>query len=389
MADAFLPYGRQLIEEDDIAAVEAVLRGDYLTTGPAVPAFEAAFCEAVGARRAVACSSGTSALHLALAGLGVGPGDVCIIPAITFAATANAALYCGAEPVFADVDPQTGLMTPDTLRAALASAGGLAKAVLPVHLAGQVCDMATIREIATAAGAHVVEDACHAVGSRHADRRRTGDNSYSDAACFSLHPVKTIAAGEGGVVTTSDPALADRMAQLRSHGMERDPEKFETGADEPWRMEMQALGWNYRLTDIQAALAASQIAKLERFANRRRALAALYDARLAASAPIIRPPERVANCDPCWHLYAARIDFSAAGVSRAELIGRLRERGVGAQVHYIPVPSMPYYRKRFGGQTPPGAAAYYEKTLSLPLFPAMEDGDVDRVAAALEEALGL
>ena len=390
MSEPFLPYGRQNIDEADIEAVIEVLRGDYLTTGPAVPEFEAAFCEATGAAHAIACSSGTAALHLALAGLGVGEGDVCIVPAITFAATANAALYCGAEVEFADVDSETGLMTPASLTAALERAGGRAKAVLPVHLAGQTVDLETISSLSREAGAALVEDACHAVGTRHgAGRARTGDNAFSDAACFSLHPVKTIAAGEGGVVTVKDAELAERIAKLRSHGIERDPAKFGSGADEPWRQEMQALGWNYRLTDMQAALARSQVSKLPVFAQRRRALADLYDQALERLAPVVKPMARMPACEPCWHLYAVRIDFEAAGVNRAEVMNRLRAHGVGSQVHYLPVPAHPFYRKRYGVQTPPGAAAYYGRTLSLPLFYGMTDEDVPRVVSALAEALGL
>jgi UDP-4-amino-4,6-dideoxy-N-acetyl-beta-L-altrosamine transaminase len=388
MSDPFLPYGRQSIDEADIEAVAQILRGDFLTTGPAVPEFEAAFCAATGARHAIACSSGTAALHLALAGLGVGEGDVCIVPAITFAATANAALYGGAEVEFADVDPDTGLLTPDTLAAAHARAGGRAKAILPVHLAGQTVELEAISAFAREAGLHVVEDACHAVGTRHGGGR-SGDNAYSDAATFSLHPVKTIAAGEGGVVTVKDADLADRLRQLRSHGIERDPAKFESGADEPWRQEMQALGWNYRLTDMQAALGRSQLSKLPLFARRRQELADLYDAALAPLGPVLKPMARVAGCEPCWHLYAARIDFEAVGISRGELMKALKNRGIGTQVHYLPVPAHPFYRNRYGGQTPPGAARYYGRTLSLPLFYGMQDEDVPRVVAALTEVLGL
>lgn len=386
MTSGFLPYGRQSIDESDIEAVCDVLRGDWLTTGPAVSDFEAAFADAVGAKHAIACSNGTTALHLALAAQDVGPGDVCIVPAITFMATANAALYCGADVVFADVDPHTGLMTPATLEDAIERAGGSARVVLPVHLAGQCADMAAIRARAERAGASVVEDACHAIGTT--DRNSAvGACSDSLAACFSFHPVKTIAAGEGGMVTTNDADLAGRMARLRSHGIERDPDRLQRGAGEPWWHEMQALGWNYRLSDLQAALAHSQLKRLDDFKARRRALALAYDAALAEAPAWIKPLQRVADCDPCLHLYAVRIDFESAGIDRAGLMSRLRESGIGTQVHYIPVPDQPYYRERFGKTDLPGARHYYARALSLPLFVGMEDEDPARVIAAVIAAV--
>jgi UDP-4-amino-4,6-dideoxy-N-acetyl-beta-L-altrosamine transaminase len=386
MSSSFLPYGRQSIDESDIEAVCEVLRGDWLTTGPAVSDFERAFELAVGAKHAVGCSNGTAALHLALAGLDIGPGDVCIVPAVTFMATANAALYCGAEVVFADVDPETGLMTPELLKQAISSSDGPIKAVLPVHLAGQIGDMPALRDIASREGALVVEDACHAVGSQ-ARNSLAGDCRDSDAAVFSFHPVKTIAAGEGGMVTTNDPMLADRMRRLRSHGIERAADMLERGADEPWWHEMQALGWNYRLSDIQAALAHSQLKRLPRFKARRRELAQFYDAALSGASPHIEPLKRVSQCDPCLHLYPVRIDFDSAGVDRVRVMERLREASIGTQVHYIPVPDQPYYRQRYGSKCLPGASAYYGHTLSLPLFYGMSDSDPARVVAALLSAL--
>jgi UDP-4-amino-4,6-dideoxy-N-acetyl-beta-L-altrosamine transaminase len=386
MPQSFLPYGRQSIDDSDIAAVAAVLRSDWLTTGPAVDAFEADFAAKTGARHAIACSNGTTALHLALAGLDVGTGDVCIVPAITFMATANAAIYCGADIVFADVDAQTGLMTPDTLRQAIGRvSGGRLRAVLPVHLAGQCEDMAAIAGIADAAGAVVVEDACHALGTSWRGRP-VGSCENSQAACFSFHPVKTIAAGEGGMVTTNDAALASRLRRLRSHGIERDPARMEQGQDEPWWHEMQELGWNYRLCDVQAALARSQLARLDAFAARRKALAAAYDG-LLAEHKLVKALVRTPDCDPCLHLYPVRIDFAGADTDRATIMKALQARGIGSQVHYIPVPSQPWYRRRYGDQTPPGAAGYYQQTLSLPLFTDMAEDDPARVVAALDAVL--
>ena len=386
MPDAFLPYGRQTIDDDDVAAVAAALRDDFLTTGPRVEAFEAAFAEFVGARHAVACANGTAALHLAMLALGVGEGDVCIVPSITFLATANCARFVGAEVVFADVDPDSGLMTPPALEAAIARCGGRRiAAVLPVHLRGDVAELPALRALADAAGAALVEDACHALGSTMSlggDAVQVGDNRYGAMAAFSFHPVKTLTTGEGGAVTTGDSALAERLRTLRSHGMIRP-----AGAD-PWWYEMSEIGFNYRLPDILCALGLSQLAKLPRFIERRRALASRYHTSLAPLATLVRPAARPAWSDPALHLMTVLIDFAAAGRSRAEVMAALRARGVGSQVHYIPVHQQPYYQARYGALDLPGAQAWYDRCLSLPLYPAMQDADVDRVVATLSEALG-
>jgi UDP-4-amino-4,6-dideoxy-N-acetyl-beta-L-altrosamine transaminase len=385
--DAFLPYGRQTIEDDDVAAVAEALRDDFLTTGPRVAAFEAAFAETVGARHAVACSNGTAALHLAMLALGIGEGDLCIVPSITFLATANCARYVGAEVLFADVDPASGLMTPQTLQAALDRAGARrVAAVLPVHLRGDVCDLPALDEMAARAGAVVIEDACHAVGSTarfDGEAHSVGDGRWSAAACFSFHPVKTIATAEGGMVTTNDELVAGRLATARTHGMVR-PD----GAD-PWWYEMPEVGFNYRLPDVLCALGQSQLAKLPRFVSRRRTLAVRYAERLRRLAPLVREAARPAWSDPALHLMVALIDFEAAGRTRRQVADALRAHGVGSQVHYIPVHAQPYYRDRYGDQQLPGAQAWYDRCLSLPLYPAMHDEDVDRVVDALGAALGL
>lgn len=387
MAD-FIPYGRQAISEDDIQAVVDVLRSDWLTTGPAIQALEDDFAAAVETPHALSCSSATAALHLALAGLGVGPGDVCIVPAITFLATANAAIYCGAEIEFCDVCPETGLMTADSLKSALQRRGGKAAAVLPVHLAGQSVDMTAITPIARAAGAVVVEDACHAVGS-YFEGRPVGACTLSDAATFSFHPVKTLAAGEGGMVTTRNAELAHAVSRMRSHGVERAPEFLERGFDEPWWYEMQSIGWNYRLTDMQAALARSQLRRLGEFRSARQALARAYDDALATVSEHIQPLERVDNCEPCLHLYPVSIDFNALGKGRSEVMQGLRERQIGSQVHYIPLYKQPFFRQRYGEMTLPGAEAYYARTLSLPLYASMSEDVPKRVVSNLVEVLGL
>ena len=385
-APAFLPYGRQTIEDDDIAAVAAALRDDFLTTGPRVEAFEAAFAEAVGARHAVACANGTAALHLAMLALDVRPDEVCIVPSITFLATANCARYVGAEVVFADVDPLSGLMTPETLAEAVAlAAGRKIAAVLPVHLRGDVAELPALRRIADAAGAALVEDACHAVGARMTFDNapsRVGDNRWSDLAVFSFHPVKTLTTAEGGMITTADAGLAERLRRFRSHGMLR-PE----GA-EPWWYEMPEIGFNYRLPDVLCALGLSQLAKLPRFAARRRVLAARYEAALAPLALRVRPAARPPGSDPALHLMSVLIDFAAVGKTRAEVMEALKARGIGSQVHYIPVHRQPYYVERYGVLELPGADAWYDRCLSLPLYPAMADEDVGRVVAALTEVLG-
>jgi UDP-4-amino-4,6-dideoxy-N-acetyl-beta-L-altrosamine transaminase len=397
----FLPYGRQVIEDDDIAAVTEALRADLLTTGPRVEAFEQAFAEQVGARHAVACANGTAALHLAMLALDLQPGEAVIVPAITFAATANAARFQGGEAVFADVDPDSGLMTPATLEEALSRLGGRRlAAVAPVHLAGNTVDLPGVRRLAMEAGAEVVEDACHALGTTMAfDNRpeRAGDCRHSAMACFSFHPVKTIATGEGGMVTTNNPALAARLRLLRTHGITRDPADFQhhalafdaDGSVNPWVYEMQDLGYNYRLPDVLCALGLSQLAKLDRFIARRRALATRYRALLSPLAPLVRAVESPAACDAALHLFVVLIDFAQAGLSRRQVMEGLRARGIGSQVHYIPVHRQPYYRARYGEIDLPGADAYYDRCLSLPLFAGMEASDPERVVAALRAVLGL
>lgn len=396
----FLPYARQLIEEDDVAAVVAMLTGDWLTTGPAVAAFEAALAQQTGAHHAVACSSGTAALHLTMLAGGLGPGDHAIVPTVTFLSTANAARFVGAEIVFADVSPDTGLMTETTLRDGLARAPETGRtAILPVHLAGQMVDMEMVAAIAEERNALVVEDACHALGSEMTDANdeatTSGDCRHSDMTVFSFHAVKTAAMGEGGAVTTNDAERAAALRRFRNHGMVHEADAFDQsafafaadGSVNPWYYEMAIPGFNYRVTDIQCALGLSQLTKLDRFVARRRELVAAYDVALAPLSPIVRPVGRVANCTPAWHLYPVLIDFATAGLDRATVMNRLRGAGIGTQVHYIPLHMQPYYRKLYGAQSLPGAEEYYARTLSLPLFPAMADGGVDRVVAALAAAL--
>ena len=387
--ERILPYGRQSIDEADIAAVAEVLRGDWLTTGPAVAAFEAAVARAAEVKGVVACSSGTAALHLALLALAPEPGAIAIVPSITFVATANAARYVGMDVVFADVDPNTGLMTPDTFLDACRRAPAQPRVVLPVDLAGQSVDKPALARLAAERGIAVIDDSSHAFGTWYADGSdwlAAGSCRHAQMTVFSFHPVKNITMGEGGAVTTNDPALAESLRRLRSHGIVRAPVAAD-GSPQPWHYDLESLGYNYRATDIQCALGLSQLTKLESFRARRAALVRRYDELLAPLAPMVRPLGRVAGCRPFWHLYVAHVDFAQGGRGRGAVMEALRARGIGSQVHYIPVHTQPYYRDAYGEMRLPGADRYYAGALSLPLFVGMADEDVDRVAAALTDAL--
>lgn len=392
----FLPYSRHNIDDEDIRAVVDILKGDWLTTGPAVAGFEEALCRITSAQYAVACSSGTAALHMALAATGIVERQRVIVPAITFAATANAARYLGAEPIFSDVDPDTGLLTPQTLAAAIKRSGG-AQAVIPVHLAGQSCDMRGIAEIARENGMKVVEDSCHAIGGSIDEGE--GDSPvgacvYSDAAAFSFHPVKSVAMGEGGAVTTNSADMDAEMRRFRSHGTRRESDGFlnaalamEGESLNPWYYEIDGLGFNYRVSDIHCALGLSQLSKLAARVARRTELVDRYTDRLAPLAPIVRPLGRRGRGNTAWHLFVVLIDFAAAGTTRGDVMRALREQGIGSQVHYIPLPLMPAFNEFSDGSSFPGAMKYYEQCLSLPLYFGMSDDDVDRVVAVLADVL--
>lgn len=390
--ERFLGYGRQSIAAEDIEAVSAVLRGDYLTQGPAVERFEAALAEYVGARHAVAVANGTAALHLACLAGGLQAGKSAITQAVTFIATANAALYCGARALAVDIDPETLGIDVDGLRRAVTRAPDVA-AVLPVHMAGLSANPAAIR--AAAAGRVMIEDACHALGGREPDGAMVGGCRHSDMACFSFHPVKSITTGEGGAVTTNDPELARLLRLLRNHGMEREPERlielgqaFDGDEVNPWYYEQQQLGFNYRMTDLQAALGLSQLARIDRFIERRRALARAYDAALAGT-PALRPLQASedARRRSAHHLYLVDVDFAAIGRSRRAVMSDLRRRGIGTQVHYIPLYRQPVHRGLGRPDEFPAAERYYRGCLSIPLHAGLSDDDAERVVLALREVV--
>lgn len=375
----FLPYGKQTIEDEDIAAVVEGLRHDYLTTGPAVDAFEAALAEAVGARYAVAVANGTAALHVACMAAEIGPGDEAVVSSVTFMASANCVRYCGGEPVFADIDPGTGLTTAARMAEKVSDRTRL---LIPVHLTGRSVDMAAVGALAKERGLRVIEDAAHALGGRYRGRP-VGCCEHSDMAIFSFHPVKHVTTGEGGAIVTNDEGLYERMRVYRNHGIVREPERFEYESPGPWYHEMQELGYNYRLTDVQCRLGLSQMRRLGAFVERRQAIAARYDAGFAGMARC-RPLLATAETESAYHLYVVLIDFEALGTDRAAFVEGLRQRRIGTQVHYIPVPNQPYYQRR--GHRPedvPGAQDYYGRALSLPMYPAMSDADVDRVIDAV------
>jgi UDP-4-amino-4,6-dideoxy-N-acetyl-beta-L-altrosamine transaminase len=389
MGGRFLGYGRQCIDRSDLDAVIAVLESEFLTQGPVVERFEAALAERVGARHAIAVSSGTAALHVACLAAGFGRGDLGLTAAITFAASANCLLYAGGDAAFVDVDRTTLNMSLEGLERALASEPRT-KAVLPVHFAGLAHGSAEIR--AAARGRVVIEDAAHALGGRYSCGKAVGCCAYSDMTIFSFHAVKAITTGEGGAVLTNDAELARRVRLLRSHGIERDAERFigsdlrEDGRVKPWLAEQQVLGFNYRMTDIQAALGLSQLARLDRFLERRREIARHYDdafVSLPGVCPIQSSTQDRARSG--LHLYVVWLDFAALKTTRSTMMARLAEQGVGSQVHYVPVYRHPYYATRYAIDPAafPEAERYYGSCLSLPFHPGLTDDEVERVVAAV------
>jgi perosamine synthetase len=388
-----ISYGKHHIDEDDIQAVVDVLRGDFLTQGPAVEVFEKAVAEYVGSKYAVAVSSGTAALHLAALAAGVGPGKSVVTSPITFVASANAPRYCGGDVLFADINPETVNMSPDALREVLLKNSNV-KAIIPVHFAGLPCDMIAIKNLADEAGAIVIEDAAHALGATYPNGMRVGSCENSLMTIFSFHPVKAIAAGEGGMITTNDEVTYRKLIRSRSHGINKldDPiqveaEAFEDGEQNPWYYEMQELGFHYRITDIQCGLALSQFKKLDSFISRRRQLVRNYDLAFIKMKNC-RPAQTTGRDQSGHHLYVLRIDFKQIALTRGQVMKKLRENGVGSQVHYIPVPSHPYYRQLgFRPEDYPDTLKYYQEALSIPLFFDLTEEQQKKVISTIKDLL--
>ncbi len=378
---SLLPYGRQWIDERDIDSVTSVLRGDYLTTGPLVPEFESKFAAKVGARYAVAFANGTAALHAACYAAGIGAGDEVITTPMTFAASANCVLYQGGTPVFADIDERTYNIDPYAIERLITDR---TKAIIPVDFTGQPADLAAIRELADKYGLIVIEDAAHALGATYHSRPI---GSVSDMTMFSLHPVKHITAGEGGVITTDNEEFHRRLTQFRNHGIVRDPAALENDSPGRWYYEMQSLGFNYRLTDISAALALSQLDKLDDFVSRRKRIAEAYD-RAFREWEAIQTPYQEEGGDSSWHLYVIRLDLRKLKAGRNEIFERLFQLNIGVNLHYIPIYLHPHYR-RLG--YPQGlcekAEELYRSMITLPLFPAMTDEDVEDVIHAVRQVV--
>ena len=376
-----LPYGHQSVDEEDIRAVVDVLRGDWLTTGPMVAEFEHGFAKTVHAGEAVAVSSGTAALHAAMFALNIGPGDEVIVPAMTFAATANCVVYQGGTPIFADVDPDTLLLNPVQVESRITSR---TRAVIAVDYAGQPCDYDALRKVADSHKLVLVADACHAIGGSFRERPV---GSLADLSTFSFHPVKHVTTGEGGMITTDDPERARRMRTFRNHGITTDSRQREERGS--WFYEMTELGYNYRMTDFQCALGLSQLAKLPPWIARRREIAAVYD-RAFTDLPEVRPLRVRPEVGHAYHLYVVELQLERLKVDRARIFAALRAENIGVNVHYIPVHLHPFYRQRFG--TGPGsfpvAEKAYDRLLTLPLFPAMSEGDAADVVQALTKVIG-
>ena len=381
----FIPYGRQTIDDADIRAVTDVLRSDFLTQGPAVPTFEAAVTAACGATHGVAMNSATSALHVACLALGVGRGDLVWTSPITFVASANCALYCGAQVDFVDIEPDTYNMSPVALAQKLEvakAAGRLPKVVVPVHMCGQSCDMAAIHALSEQYGFKIIEDASHAIGGRYRNGP-VGDCRHSDIAIFSFHPVKIITTAEGGMAVTQDMDLARRMNLLRSHGITREADEMTGPTEGDWYYQQLALGFNYRMTEMQAALGVSQMNHLGEWVERRNVLANRYHD-LLASLPLDRPVA-IPDAYSTWHLYPIRLHDTGR---RADVFAGLRKDGIGVNVHYIPVHLQPYYRQMgFKPGDFPAAETYYAGAISIPLYSAMTDAQQDHVVGRLAERL--
>lgn len=377
-----LPYGQHWIEEDDIQAVAEALRSDYLTTGPKIRELEEKLAEYLGVKYAVAICNGTAALHAACFAAGIREGDEVITSPITFAASANCVLYMGAKPVFADIDPGTYNIDPEDIKRKITAR---TKAIIPVHFTGQPCDMDRILDIAREHGLMVIEDGAHALGAGYKGKKVGG---IGDMTTFSFHPVKHITTGEGGAITTNDRELYERLAMFRTHGITRDSGRL-TRDEGPWYYEQQFLGYNYRITDIQAALGVSQMGKLDRFLEKRREYARLYDEAFSGMEGVIAP-YRMEGTDSAWHLYIIQLKLEKLKAGRRKIFEELKNRNIGVNVHYIPVYLHPYYRALgYPEGLCPNAEGLYERIITLPLFPKMEKEDVLYVINNVKEVVDM
>ena len=383
-----IPYGKQEITEEDIAAVVEILRSDYLTQGPGVPEFEHRIAAHIGAKHAIAVNSATSALHVACLSLGLRPGDWLWTAPITFVASANCGRYCGARVDFVDIDPRTYNLSPQALEKKLLSAekdGRLPKVVVAVHLCGQSCDMQRIFELGKRFGFSIIEDASHAIGGKYRSQP-IGNCRYSDITVFSFHPVKIITTAEGGMALTNDPQLAARMALLRNHGITRDPGLMTHLPDGPWYYQQIELGFNYRMTDLQAALGISQLKRLDAYVTRRHQLAERYDELLPNR--LLTTPWQHPDSYSARHLYIVRLSTNELTNSHCKIFEQLRATGIGVNLHYIPVHTQPYYQRLgFSPGDFPEAENFYREAISLPLYPAMTEQQQDEVIDALRGAL--
>lgn len=388
MKDQIIPYGRQDVTEEDIAAVVEVLRSDFLTQGPAVLRFENAVASHCGAAYAVAMNSATSALHLACLALGLGPGDWLWTSPITFVASSNCALYCGAQVEFVDIDPRTYNLSPDRLADKLALAeknGTLPRVIVAVHLCGQPCDMAAIHRLAKQYGVSVIEDASHAIGGQYRGEP-VGNCRFSDITVFSFHPVKIVTTAEGGMAVTNNPALAEKMALLRSHGITRDPAQMRSPSDGAWYYQQIALGFNYRMTDLQAALGASQMQRIMPYISKRQEIAGRYDDALRGL-PLTTPWQHP-DGSSARHLYVVRLNAKEIKPSHREVFDALRAANIGVNLHYIPIYRQPFYQTMgFAAADFPEAEQYYAEAISLPMYPTLPSEAQDHVVDTLKKVL--